>query len=1240
MSTPLGGAWPSISKKASSKFVAGKSREWLAAVRGVRVKQCLSMMMVGKASLAAAFLAACGFCVPALSDTAATVDTTNALLARSSGATSSVTRLGYYALGDVAPLTYVSSGSTCPKYASVTASLTNGSELMTVTAVTMGSVPLNGIVVQTNPPPGIPLGTRVVSVPAGAGNGTYRLSQPATTTGGNIAVIVSGDGGSQIPSSDNKCFLAYSPGSSGVPPATNTVPAGTADPAEFGAVADFNATTVGDIQAINSTGSTYNPSSGLVTLKLASPLTIIGQSITLKGVFGPGSSTNLNGDWSNASESINKITFTGPTGLGGVTISGGYVSSGGVSIAAGSNQATMTTSSISTAQIGDGITIPWAGPNYTMFSSTITNVTSSGNVTTVTMADAASSTVGYSGSNTSGVAVRVTWGSDNNAPINAALNTGLNTRLGSGRYYFTGTLSVLNSGQHFNGASTDQGGDGTDLEPAGDAVSPAVLLAQGQGQEFGNFYLTLNNRIGTLNSDDGVGIQSYGHTGTNMHDLSTSQGFRPFLLDSNNSETLRTILNQNITGDYGIKVFATVIPGETISSMNWSSGQITVVCSAYCIAGGVGDFVKITGATNSGTGGSAAINTTFQVTSRTDNKHFVLNAPDPAGGVFGTITGGTMANDGGYQILKGDGNINSGAGTSSIYTYGGSTTLPIGTTSIPLADTGDLFPGMIVADITPNRPAAFTSPTYVQSIVPNASVTLVGTTGTIGTITTGDQLEFYPNVKSFWGSSDANSLEFSSLHSQGGCGSVTFYDPTSDSASPLYIPPNDPNGQFPRPTNEFTAFGAGGDNQYCGSLNDVDGINIKIAHLYVNVRTSKQGNVSGPGVYMGPLANTLYLNEPHIDGTWNACLEIAGANFHMTDPEIGQCSDSSGEAFSSGYAAVQFDSTLSGQNTISGGTIGQINTTLGGGRYCLSTSTTDPTLIVVQGVQCQTNLLGAYDDPTNYTLGVNGDGTNPSNTPQSAPALNPWTRYLFRNLNNSYTTAHIALIDATYKALLSNGLFAKADMLYFATGSLGDSLINWRYPGTGQVKAFKPTGKVINFAEIGSVTAHVGGLIAGNASSYIDTGFPMSAALHCQTTSCSLFVYSTTVPGSTSTTPDIVSLSNSATSITARDGGGSLQFTPNSITTYTNTVTNTAGLFGWVLSGTTANAYQGSSVLLPAHTMVPPFTLASGDLGLLGNGTNANTVRQDAFFGVFDGTLTGTDVSNLSMIVSNFVNSW
>jgi hypothetical protein len=85
-----------------------------------------------------------------------------------------------------------------------------------------------------------------------------------------------------------------------------------------------------------------------------------------------------------------------------------------------------------------------------------------------------------------------------------------------------------------------------------------------------------------------------------------------------------------------------------ITSAVWAStngGQLTIVMTVPSPVAGVGDLVNISGATNSGTGGAAVINTNFAVSAFTDNQHFVLAAP-AAAGVFGTIGGSPVLNYG------------------------------------------------------------------------------------------------------------------------------------------------------------------------------------------------------------------------------------------------------------------------------------------------------------------------------------------------------------------------------------------------------------------------------------------------------------------------------------------------------------------------------------------------------------------------------------------------------------------
>lgn len=108
--------------------------------------------------------------------------------------------------------------------------------------------------------------------------------------------------------------------------------------------------------------------------------------------------------------------------------------------------------------------------------------------------------------------------------------------------------------------------------------------------------------------------------------------------------------NQQVGWDINNQILApyTATATYAISSATWantSGGQITIVMSVASPVAGVGDEVNISGATNSGTGGAAAVNGNFVVVGFTDDEHFVLAAP-AAAGVIGTIGGSPVLNYG------------------------------------------------------------------------------------------------------------------------------------------------------------------------------------------------------------------------------------------------------------------------------------------------------------------------------------------------------------------------------------------------------------------------------------------------------------------------------------------------------------------------------------------------------------------------------------------------------------------
>jgi hypothetical protein len=109
--------------------------------------------------------------------------------------------------------------------------------------------------------------------------------------------------------------------------------------------------------------------------------------------------------------------------------------------------------------------------------------------------------------------------------------------------------------------------------------------------------------------------------------------------------------NQQVSWDFNNQVlqpFDASTPTYALTSLAWANtngGQLTVVAAVATPVGAVGDFVNISGATNTGTGGAAAVNRDFQVVAFTDNQHFILGAP-AAAGVYGTIAGSPVLNYG------------------------------------------------------------------------------------------------------------------------------------------------------------------------------------------------------------------------------------------------------------------------------------------------------------------------------------------------------------------------------------------------------------------------------------------------------------------------------------------------------------------------------------------------------------------------------------------------------------------
>jgi hypothetical protein len=87
---------------------------------------------------------------------------------------------------------------------------------------------------------------------------------------------------------------------------------------------------------------------------------------------------------------------------------------------------------------------------------------------------------------------------------------------------------------------------------------------------------------------------------------------------------------------------------QAVTSMTWSNtngGQIAVVVTAASTVLAVGDVFTISGATNTGNFGNAAVNGSFVVNTWTDSQHFTFLAPGTASN-YGTIAGTILLNYG------------------------------------------------------------------------------------------------------------------------------------------------------------------------------------------------------------------------------------------------------------------------------------------------------------------------------------------------------------------------------------------------------------------------------------------------------------------------------------------------------------------------------------------------------------------------------------------------------------------
>lgn len=112
-------------------------------------------------------------------------------------------------------------------------------------------------------------------------------------------------------------------------------------------------------------------------------------------------------------------------------------------------------------------------------------------------------------------------------------------------------------------------------------------------------------------------------------------------------------VGQQVSWDFNAQVlqpYDAATATFAVTSLTWANtagGRIAVVMATpLTTVGAVGDSVTFSGATNTGTGGAAAVNRTFVVDTFASTSAFTVAAPDASGLVYGTIAGTILAQAG------------------------------------------------------------------------------------------------------------------------------------------------------------------------------------------------------------------------------------------------------------------------------------------------------------------------------------------------------------------------------------------------------------------------------------------------------------------------------------------------------------------------------------------------------------------------------------------------------------------
>lgn len=125
----------------------------------------------------------------------------------------------------------------------------------------------------------------------------------------------------------------------------------------------------------------------------------------------------------------------------------------------------------------------------------------------------------------------------------------------------------------------------------------------------------------------------------------------PVAMDPSLVSSAGNLITQNVSWDFNNQVLqpydaSTATYSITSMTATFSNGVYTIaVVAAGSNVGAVGDFINISGATNTGTGGAALVNGNFVVTAYTSATSFSFQVT-AASGAIGTIAGTMLLNYG------------------------------------------------------------------------------------------------------------------------------------------------------------------------------------------------------------------------------------------------------------------------------------------------------------------------------------------------------------------------------------------------------------------------------------------------------------------------------------------------------------------------------------------------------------------------------------------------------------------